>query len=56
MFVKGSKVLTFPHQLLPNGFKVTLHVLITTTFPVIHDQGDLSRTALANGANVGGVD
>jgi hypothetical protein len=56
VFVKGSSVLTFPRQLLPNGFEVTLHVLITTAFPVIHDQRDLSRTALAHGANVGGVD
>jgi hypothetical protein len=55
VFVKGLMV-TFPRQLLPNGFKVALHVLITTAFPVIHDQRDLSRTALANGANVGGVD
>jgi hypothetical protein len=38
----------------PRGsyFKVALHVLITTAFPVIHDLRDLSRTALANGANV----
>ena len=35
--VKGSKVLTFPRQLLPNGFKVALHVLIT--FPP-HEQLD----------------
>jgi hypothetical protein len=56
VFVKGSRVLTFSRQLLPNGFKVTLHVLITTAFAVIHDQRDLSRTALAHGANVGGVD
>ena len=47
---------SLPRQLLPNGFEVALHVLITTAFPVIHDQRDLSRTALANSANVGGVD
>ena len=53
VFVKGFDGAHFPRQLLPNGFKVALHVLITTAFPVIHDQRDLSRTTLANGANVG---
>jgi hypothetical protein len=36
VFVKGFEGAHFPRQLLPNGFKVALHVLITTAFPVIH--------------------